>query len=456
MLDEAENQLQLDNGGGAWMNPEAPLTDKSENYGTECDVNNCPFFLKTGACRFGDRCSRKHFYPTSSPTLMIRGMFRTFGMEEARRDDYDIDACLEHSEEELHESFVEFYHDVLPEFRSVGKVVQFKISCNYEPHLRGNVYIQFDTEEQCKEAFIKFNGRWYAGRQLHCEMCPVTRWKNAICGLFDRQKCPKGKHCNFLHVFRNPGNEFWEADRDWHLSPNCGVRGSRRDGWYSERYRERSWRSGSPPRSERTHNRRRSRSRSRERRDKEDKWTPGWRRHGDRRKDVSRGRDRSRSRSRDRDRDRENNKYRRRSEERDGRDKDGETRGRSRSTSAERRRKRRSNRDSKERSKKTQSDDGNAHRRHKHSSKKNKKKSKKKHKKKRHVTEGTTSSDESEKEEEKTEEEETENCSAATETILKTSDVDQSVDSETKSSSPQGQSERSNTETPTGRMDAPT
>lgn len=37
-------------------------------------------------------------------------------------------------------------------------------------------------EEQCKEAFIKFNGRWYAGRQLHCEMCPVTRWKNAICG----------------------------------------------------------------------------------------------------------------------------------------------------------------------------------------------------------------------------------------------------------------------------------
>lgn len=37
-------------------------------------------------------------------------------------------------------------------------------------------------EEQCKEALIKFNGRWYAGRQLHCEMCPVTRWKNAICG----------------------------------------------------------------------------------------------------------------------------------------------------------------------------------------------------------------------------------------------------------------------------------
>ncbi|TDH16898.1 hypothetical protein EPR50_G00002820 [Perca flavescens] len=239
MLDEAENQLE---NGEPWMNPEAPVSKNSDNFGTERDVANCPFFLKTGACRFGDRCSRKHVYPTASPTLMIRGMFTTFGMEQSRRDDYDIDACLEHSEEELQESFLEFYHDVLPELKSVGKVVQFKVSCNYEPHLRGNVYIQFDTEEQCKEAIIKFNGRWYAGRQLHCEMCPVTRWKNAICGLFDRQKCPKGKHCNFLHVFRNPGNEFWEADRDLHMSPDRSVRGSRRDGWHSERYGDRSWR----------------------------------------------------------------------------------------------------------------------------------------------------------------------------------------------------------------------
>lgn len=63
---------------------------------------------------------------------MIRGMFRTFGMEESRRDDYDMDACLEHSEEELQESFLEFYHDVLPEFRSIGKVVQFKVGRDQE------------------------------------------------------------------------------------------------------------------------------------------------------------------------------------------------------------------------------------------------------------------------------------------------------------------------------------
>ncbi|KAM4630829.1 U2 small nuclear ribonucleoprotein auxiliary factor 35 kDa subunit-related protein 1 isoform 2-T2 [Polymixia lowei] len=470
MLDQAESQL---GNSGPWMNPEAPLT---ENYGTERDIANCPFFLKTGACRFGDRCSRKHVHPTASPTLMIRGMFVTFGMEQCRRDDYDTDACLEHSEEELHEHFLEFYHDVLPEFKSVGKVVQFKVSCNFEPHLRGNVYIQFDTEEQCTDAFVKFNGRWYAGRQLHCELCPVTRWKNAICGLFDRRKCPKGKHCNFLHVFRNPGNEFWEADRDLHLSPDRGGEGTHRAGWYSDRCGERSWRqrqgSRSPPRSERSHSRRggerrRSRSRSRESRDsrasyrqrgdsirsdnrssrprlvssRKDRYRSRSReRERDRSRSRERERDRSRSRSRERgrtrlwnsrDKDREGNKYRSRSRERDrpeGRngdnDEDTETgpgverdRDRSRSRSRDRERRRQSREKSnnpspKNMDRRDKTPDNTLTPRHRKHSKKSKKKSKKRKKKKSHLPEITTSSEESEKEEEMEEERGEKNLSA--------------------------------------------
>uniref|UniRef100_A0A672PP81 U2 small nuclear ribonucleoprotein auxiliary factor 35 kDa subunit-related protein 2-like n=1 Tax=Sinocyclocheilus grahami TaxID=75366 RepID=A0A672PP81_SINGR len=174
MLDQAESQLE---NGGPWKNPDAP-----KDYGTEKDKANCPFFLKTGACRFRDRCSRKHDHPTSSTTLMVRGMFVTFGMEQSRRDDYDTDASLEYSEEEMLQQFLDFYEDALPEFKNAGRVVQFKVSCNFEPHLRGNVYVQYDTEEKCREAFMMFNGRWYAGRQLQCEFCPVTRWKTAICG----------------------------------------------------------------------------------------------------------------------------------------------------------------------------------------------------------------------------------------------------------------------------------
>ncbi|XP_008105457.2 U2 small nuclear ribonucleoprotein auxiliary factor 35 kDa subunit-related protein 2 isoform X1 [Anolis carolinensis] len=243
MLDQAESQLE---NGTTWHNPEPP-----ENIGTEKDRANCPFYIKTGACRFGDRCSRKHNYPTSSQTLLIRGMFVTFGMEQCKRDDYDTDASLEYSEEEIYQQFLDFYEDVLPEFKNVGKVVQFKVSCNFEPHLRGNVYVQYQSEQECQEALTLFNGRWYAGRQLQCEFCPVTRWKTAICGLFERQKCPRGKHCNFLHVFRNPNNEFWEANRDIHISPEWTKEGSKnserrnRLGYYEEHY-SRSRRRGSP------------------------------------------------------------------------------------------------------------------------------------------------------------------------------------------------------------------
>lgn len=207
MLDQAEND-------GTWQNPEPPRELRLERSRA-----SCPFYSKTGACRFGNRCSRKHDFPTSSPTLLVKSMFTTFGMEQCRRDDYDSDASLEYSEEETYQQFLDFYHDVLPEFKNVGKVIQFKVSCNLEPHLRGNVYVQYQSEEECQAALSLFNGRWYAGRQLQCEFCPVTRWKIAICGLFEMQKCPKGKHCNFLHVFRNPNNEFREANRDIHLSP---------------------------------------------------------------------------------------------------------------------------------------------------------------------------------------------------------------------------------------------
>ncbi|XP_028633447.1 U2 small nuclear ribonucleoprotein auxiliary factor 35 kDa subunit-related protein 1 [Grammomys surdaster] len=207
MLDQAENER-------TWQNPEPPKDLRLEKYRP-----SCPFYNKTGACRFGNRCSRKHDFPTSSPTLLVKSMFTTFGMEQCRRDDYDSDANLEYSEEETYQQFLEFYHDVLPEFKNVGKVIQFKVSCNLEPHLRGNVYVQYQSEEECQAALSLFNGRWYAGRQLQCEFCPVTRWKVAICGLFEMQKCPKGKHCNFLHVFKNPNNEFREANRDIFMSP---------------------------------------------------------------------------------------------------------------------------------------------------------------------------------------------------------------------------------------------
>ncbi|KAG8450385.1 hypothetical protein GDO86_002876 [Hymenochirus boettgeri] len=308
-----KRERELEN-GDTWHNPEAP-----DGYGTEKDKANCPFYLKTGACRFGERCSRKHSYPTSSQTLLVRGMFITFGMEQCRRDDYDTDANLEYGEEEIYQQFLEFYADVVPEFKIVGKVVQFKVSCNCEPHLRGNVYVQYQTEEECLKAFTQFNGRWYAGRQLQCEFSPVTRWKTAICGLFERKNCPRGKHCNFLHVFKNPNNEFWEANRDIHLSPDRSLserrdRSSRHDDHgHFRKYRSPSPdysynRNGETKRKKNSHHKKKHRSRksrSRERRSRS--------RGKRKRRHKNRSRSRSRSGSRSRSRDRRRSKSRERS-----------------------------------------------------------------------------------------------------------------------------------------------
>uniref|UniRef100_A0A2K5M696 Zinc finger CCCH-type, RNA binding motif and serine/arginine rich 2 n=1 Tax=Cercocebus atys TaxID=9531 RepID=A0A2K5M696_CERAT len=299
--------------GTTWQNPEPPVDFRV----MEKDRANCPFYSKTGACRFGDRCSRKHNFPTSSPTLLIKSMFTTFGMEQCRRDDYDPDASLEYSEEETYQQFLDFYEDVLPEFKNVGKVIQFKVSCNLEPHLRGNVYVQYQSEEECQAALSLFNGRWYAGRQLQCEFCPVTRWKMAICGLFEIQQCPRGKHCNFLHVFRNPNNEFWEANRDIYLSPDrtgssFGKNSERRermghhDDYYSRLRGRRNpspdhsyKRNGESERKRSSHRGKKSHKRTSKSRERHNSRSRG--RNRDRSRDRSRGRgSRSRSRSRSR------------------------------------------------------------------------------------------------------------------------------------------------------------
>jgi len=40
-------------------------------YGSEKDRVNCPFWLRTGACRHGDQCSRLHQRPAHSPTVLL-------------------------------------------------------------------------------------------------------------------------------------------------------------------------------------------------------------------------------------------------------------------------------------------------------------------------------------------------------------------------------------------------
>uniref|UniRef100_A0A224Z2P0 U2 snrnp splicing factor small subunit n=1 Tax=Rhipicephalus zambeziensis TaxID=60191 RepID=A0A224Z2P0_9ACAR len=226
----------------SWHNPPAPRA--------YAPTEPCPFYIKTGACRFGDWCSRSHPRPVVSRTLLLRGLYSHLSLEQLHGDD-----SLETDERELQAHFEAFFWDVLQELRRAGTVCQVRVCRNLEPHLRGNVYVQYSSEEEAQQALTMLNGRWYAGRPVSCEFSPVDRWKTAVCGLFFRRACPKGRGCNFLHVFRNPTDECWHESR----SPP-----PQRQHPHSPRAEKRR-RSRSPHRSHKRSRTSRSRSRSKKR-----------------------------------------------------------------------------------------------------------------------------------------------------------------------------------------------
>ncbi|RZB97192.1 Zinc finger CCCH domain-containing protein 5 isoform B [Glycine soja] len=113
------------------------------NFGTEQDKAHCPFHLKTGACRFGIRCSRVHFYPDKSSTLLIKNMYSGPGLACDQDQDEGLEVCSFasflgnnllilipsplYTDEEVERCFEEFYEDVHTEFLKFGEIVNFKV-----------------------------------------------------------------------------------------------------------------------------------------------------------------------------------------------------------------------------------------------------------------------------------------------------------------------------------------
>ncbi|KAL9229340.1 hypothetical protein vseg_004817 [Gypsophila vaccaria] len=179
------------------------------NFGTEQDKAHCPFHLKTGVCRFGARCSRAHFYPDKSCTLLFKNMYSGPGLA------WEQDEGLEYTDDEAELAFEEFYEDVHTEFLKFGELVNFKVCRNASSHLRGNVYVHYKFLESAMLAYQSINGRYFAGKQLSCEFVNLTKWKVAICGEYMRSRlktCSRGSVCNFIHCFRNPGGDYEWAD----------------------------------------------------------------------------------------------------------------------------------------------------------------------------------------------------------------------------------------------------
>lgn len=76
------------------------------------------------------------------------------------KDKFDADLQLELDENDDYQKFKEFFLDVYPEFEKSGRIVRFLVCSNQEAHLRGNVYVQYDSEFEASNAYQKFHARW--------------------------------------------------------------------------------------------------------------------------------------------------------------------------------------------------------------------------------------------------------------------------------------------------------
>uniref|UniRef100_W8BHU7 U2 small nuclear ribonucleoprotein auxiliary factor 35 kDa subunit-related protein 1 n=2 Tax=Ceratitis capitata TaxID=7213 RepID=W8BHU7_CERCA len=171
--------------------------------------NLCVLYERTSCCRFGLTCINNHRRPLLSNIIVLRHFFTHPLLMEVEHKEYaNADGALELSEQDLCEAYNEFFGDVLPELESFGYVINFRAVRNTLRYLRGHVFVEYVEERSALKAFIKLQGRFYAGKQINAEFANIPNWRNAICGLSHARKCPKGNKCYYLHLFHNPGNKY--------------------------------------------------------------------------------------------------------------------------------------------------------------------------------------------------------------------------------------------------------
>ena len=112
-----------------------PFFLKANIFGTEQDRVNCSFYYKVctfhicrcmclqndltqiGACRHGDRCSRKHIKPPFSQTILLPNVYHNPAH----------DPVCKLSEKELQEGFDAIYEDLYCELAKFGHLLELHV-----------------------------------------------------------------------------------------------------------------------------------------------------------------------------------------------------------------------------------------------------------------------------------------------------------------------------------------
>lgn len=170
-------------------------------FGTEEDKVNCPFYFKIGACRHGDTCTRLHNKPILSQTLLFFHLYDNPPAAVAFADGMEVN---ENMLEDAVKHFEDFYEDIFLEMIKYGEVEEIHVCDNIGDHIIGNCYIKYSTEEEAKRCMEHLNGKYYAGRIIYGEYCPVTDFREAKCRQYSDGSCERGGYCNFMHLKHVP------------------------------------------------------------------------------------------------------------------------------------------------------------------------------------------------------------------------------------------------------------
>jgi len=166
-------------------------------FGTEEDKVNCPFYFKIGACRHGDTCTRLHNKPILSQTILFFHLYDNPPPAVAFADGMEV---KEDALETAVTHFEEFYEDVYLQMITYGEVEEIHICDNIGDHIIGNAYVKFHTEAEAKRCMEDLNGKFYSGRIIYGEYCPVTDFREAKCRQYKEGNCDRGGYCNFMHL----------------------------------------------------------------------------------------------------------------------------------------------------------------------------------------------------------------------------------------------------------------
>lgn len=89
-------------------------------FGTELDKVNCSFYFKIGACRHGDRCSRKHVKPSYSQTILMPNLYQNPAYDPKNRM----------NPSQLQNHFDAFYEDIWCELCKYGELEELVVCDN--------------------------------------------------------------------------------------------------------------------------------------------------------------------------------------------------------------------------------------------------------------------------------------------------------------------------------------